>query len=201
MMTWPFPSGSHSYLERQMYLMLEDRSCSPLFASKDEGSRIWLMNTYLILKDMSLLSKLNWCPIPFQVIWIYSSDGWVADGHDPWNTRAQLDARHCICAWTPGFRQLVWTPSNAREDGSETMQCCSREYSWEEKAFVWRRLLWGLVYKYELVDLEPGPLWLQNPLLISPSVLSCTFTPSLCSFEMDKSVSHCFSQGCNSVVR
>lgn len=68
-MTWPFPSGSHSYLERQMYLVLEDRSCSPLFASKDEGSRIWLMYKYLILEDTSQLSKLNWCPVPFQMLW------------------------------------------------------------------------------------------------------------------------------------
>ena len=52
-----------------MDLMLEDRSCSPLFASKDEGSRIWLRNKYFILEDMSRLSKLNWCPVPFQVIW------------------------------------------------------------------------------------------------------------------------------------
>lgn len=48
-----------------MYLMLEDRSC---FAFKDEGSRIWLMNKYLILEDTSQLSKLNWCPVPFQVL-------------------------------------------------------------------------------------------------------------------------------------
>jgi len=52
-----------------MYLMLQDRSCSPLFASKDKGSRIWLMNKYLILEDMSQLSKLNWCPVPFQMLW------------------------------------------------------------------------------------------------------------------------------------
>lgn len=131
----------------------------------------------------------------------YPSDGCVADGHDLWDARAQLDARHCTCAWTLGFRQLVWTPSNARHDGSETMQCFSGEHCWEEKSFICCRLLLGLVYKYQSVALEPRPIWLENLLLISPSVLSWSCTPTLCSFGVDNSVSHCFSQGCDLVVR
>lgn len=57
------------------------------------------MNKYLILEDMSQLSELSWCPVPFQMIWsIQVLDVWLVA-----MTRAQLDARHCTHAQTPGF--------------------------------------------------------------------------------------------------
>lgn len=65
-------------MERQIYLMPENRSCSPLFSPTDKGSRIWLMNKYLILEDAAQLSKLNRCPVPFQMIWsTYVMDVWL----------------------------------------------------------------------------------------------------------------------------
>lgn len=55
---------------------------------------IWLMNKYLIIKHTGQLSKLNWCPVPFQVIWsTHVMDVWLM----AMTSRAQLNARYCVC--------------------------------------------------------------------------------------------------------
>lgn len=57
------------------------------------------MNKYLMLENTGQLSEWNWCPVPFEMTWsIQVLDVWLMA-----MTRAQLDARHCTHAWTPGF--------------------------------------------------------------------------------------------------
>lgn len=57
------------------------------------------MNKSSILEDMSQLSELHWCPVPFQMTWSVQ----VLDVGLMAMTRAQLGARHCTHAGTPGF--------------------------------------------------------------------------------------------------
>lgn len=126
--------------------MLKDRSCSPLFPSKDEGSRICSWTSAYRLKVW--VGCLNW-------VGAYSisndlehpSAGCVADGHD--QSPAGCPTLHtCLDPW-------ICTPSNARQGGSRNTRCSSCEHCWQGKAFACCSLLWGLVYKYESVELEP----------------------------------------------